>query len=461
MIGLSLYNNQITNFLHSFCKHCGTLDYLYLHGNSIPSIPADIGFPEVNVLRILHFSSNQIEEIPECIFKNLSRLSIFYINSNKLVRLPNDTCLPCDNNVMATLHFQHNKIPYIPKGFIKCMNHLNYLNIYGNRLKYTIPPEEYPVPNRLQHIHQPYNLISGSLRENFLCVINMEYLTSVQLYNNKISGVPNNTGLTLQNMLTWLYLHNNLITFIPNSFFANMTVLKYLYLHSNLLISLPDFCTDNVLLPNLLYLHLHRTNVHIFPNISCFKETLIFFSIGANYLREIPITVFLYSNETIQTFQPMKLNIFQVHDNYIQNISTDIFKIMPYLTELAVYSQSLKYLADIGVFNSTLDKFMTSLPIQITSPAMFSMTKLTKIYYRRYYAEPFPIPMEFIRSLTALTLLELRDTHRTYVPDLRNHVQNHTGTLTVNLYSGMPLPVVPCCFHGIDVIFVKRVKGYI
>ena len=270
---------------------------------------------------------------------------------------------------------------------------------------YVIPVNIQNQIDNLSEINGRLNLNGQELRTGQLCKIlnaltdnQQNALTELYLYNNQLTSLPNSfgrlttlTGLSLGNnqltslpdsfgslsSLTNLYLHNNQLTALPDSF-GRLTALTELSLSENQLASLPDSLGR---LTALTELHLYENQLTSLPDWFGNLSALTRLDLEENQLTSIP----------------------------------DSFGRLTALTELRLDNNRLTSLPDsFGRFSALTwlrldNNQLTSLP-----HSFGNLTALTKLYL--YENQLTSLPDSF-GNLSALTKLELDGNQLTSLPD--------------------------------------------
>jgi len=246
IVGVYLYNEQLTGAIPSELGNLTNLENLLLSNNQLTSLPPEIG--NLTNLKQLRLDDNQFTSLPPEI-GNLTNLTRLEFHNNQLTSLPSEignltnlTRLPLYNNQLTSLppeignltnlgvlELYNNQLTSLPSK-IGNLTNVWTLELYNNQLT-SLPPE---IGNLTKLTRLPlYNNQLTSLPPE---IGNLTNLTSLSLYNNQLTSLPPEIG-NLTNLWT-LDLDNNQLTALPPEI-GNLTKLTRLDLHNNQLTSLP------------------------------------------------------------------------------------------------------------------------------------------------------------------------------------------------------------------------------
>lgn len=204
---LYLYNNQLSGGIPSSLSNLDNLLYLYLANNQLTgSIPPFLG--DMTSLVYLHLGSNKLSgEIPSSL-GNLNKLTHLYLNTNQLSgEIPSSFSGLTNLN---TLYLYTNKLSGEIPSSIGGLTKLQYVQIGGNQLIGNIP-SSFSGLTSMRLFYANSNLLSGDIPSvigswPLLYAFNVNYnkfkslpdeilnnpiLTSVSLYNNELTSIPN------------------------------------------------------------------------------------------------------------------------------------------------------------------------------------------------------------------------------------------------------------------------------
>ncbi|PIK57266.1 hypothetical protein BSL78_05836 [Apostichopus japonicus] len=159
---------------------------IYLSHNHITILPEMIFYSVKDTIEQIHLNRNNLFEIGEGTFSNLTKLSALFLGHNRLTDLsPN---LFMDLSALLLIHLNSNQLTRIPNGLFEPLHHLKILDLSSNSIV-DIYPWVFPFSsetinlanNRLQSIPRP--LSSESLME----------LSTLDIRINEISDATNVT----------------------------------------------------------------------------------------------------------------------------------------------------------------------------------------------------------------------------------------------------------------------------
>jgi Leucine-rich repeat (LRR) protein len=220
LIGLYLYDNQLTGSIPAELGNLTNLQWLQLEKNQLTgSIPAELG--NLTQLTVLNLYNNQLSGSIPAELGNLSSLLHLYLYNNQL-----SGSIPAElGNLTA----------------------LTQLFLYGNQLSGSIPAELGNLAN-LNYLYLDNNQLTGSIPAE-LGNLPLSVTGTIRLNNNQLSGsIPPELG-NLQTSIRRLYLNNNQLTGSIPAELGNLTELYSLYLNNNQLSggipsALDGFLTD-------------------------------------------------------------------------------------------------------------------------------------------------------------------------------------------------------------------------
>ncbi len=159
---------------------------------------------------------------------------------------------------------------------------------------------------------------------------NLTALTYLGLHTNQLTTLPDGVFDNLT-ALTYLGLHTNQLTTLPDGVFDNLTALTYLGLHTNQLTTLPDGVFDN--LTALTYLGLHTNQLTtlpdgVFDNLTALIELRLY----NNQLTTLPDGVFDNLTALIELY---------LHGNLLVSLEDDAFTSLTKLETLWIGENQL------------------------------------------------------------------------------------------------------------------------
>ncbi|MBN3326546.1 EPYC protein, partial [Atractosteus spatula] len=162
--------------------------HFYARYNKIKKINKS-DFAEMNKMKRIDLTSNQISEIDEDAFRSLPQLEELVVRENKIRQLPE---LP---STMTLIDVSHNKLGSngIKNEAFKDMHNLMYLYLTDNNLNH-IP---LPLPEPLRSLHLQNNNIQMMHEDTFCNLKNVNYIRKA-LEDVRLDGNPINLSRTPQ-----------------------------------------------------------------------------------------------------------------------------------------------------------------------------------------------------------------------------------------------------------------------
>ncbi|WP_430462213.1 COR domain-containing protein [Thalassolituus sp. LLYu03] len=184
-----------------------SLTRLHIIGSRISNIPQKI--KNLTNLRVVNFSSNSITHIPES-FSELLKIEHLSLSNNSLSEFP-AFILKSENSNIQLLDLKYNKIKDIPEEIEK-LKHLEILILSGNQIK--------ELPLSLSNLKELLILCldNNEIHEIGNSLKGIQNLIHLALNNNKLTDLKEK----LPNVNVTLNLHDNKLT-IPDPSFHELT----------------------------------------------------------------------------------------------------------------------------------------------------------------------------------------------------------------------------------------------
>lgn len=316
---LSMQHNSFLTFpsLSTFRK----LRKLNINYNRIKALPKNI-LMSVSQLEELELSYNLITEIPDGTFQNFVNLRKLNLRGNNLPQLSSDR-LRTSNAILEFLDVGNNEIFRITKmDFPRLIS----LSLDRNKLS-TLSPDNFDHLTNLKHLNLSGNRLERLFPDSF---IKINGLLNLDLSHNLLTYITPQKFLNL----TVLYLNNNRLKELRESYFKNMNNLKSLYLAHNGMSEIEKGTFDN--LPLLTYLDLCNNELtsfrsEIFRNVNSLEDL----NLSNNYI------TYLYPNSfRIHT----KLKRINLDSNRLSFLPTEILSSLDSLQHVTLSRNSLKSL---------------------------------------------------------------------------------------------------------------------
>ncbi|XP_028981782.1 chaoptin-like [Diachasma alloeum] len=356
---LDLSHNEITEMPSGVFDMLASLATLDLSWNKLIKLPqylfvarSDRGFVGNSMnLERLNLSHNELSEIPQRVFQNLTSLVVLKLDNNKLLDIP-DLCnlkklrevnlsgnafydinqqTFCNLTNLKYIDLSHNEIADIRHGVFDTLAPLTTLDLSWNKIKklrrnwFNPGSDQVPVehPMNLEYLDLSNNNMRKIPRWAFQ---NVTSLVILKLNNNVLKDIPN--LCSLKKMEEFNFSHNDLQNISQNTFcdllnlrhidlahnqinkitpevvdiqrvsrsdqtpFANLTNLEYLDISNNNLSRIPRQAFEN--LTSLLILKLGNNELKNIPRL-CHLRKLEKLNLSGNALHDISQRTFCNS----------------------------------------------------------------------------------------------------------------------------------------------------------------------
>ncbi|KAF2893558.1 hypothetical protein ILUMI_12612, partial [Ignelater luminosus] len=352
---IRLIDNNIEEIENNAFEGCKELNYLFLQGNKIKTLPDKLG--DEIALQYFDLSRNEIDSIKPKWFRGLTNVTTLYLRRNKLQGLYEGSFRELSN--LTSLHVRDNNLAVIENGAFeglislkilflsrnqlvslgdKCfhdISNLGYLDLEENKIE-DLPSTVFKGLYSLTELSLKKNLITKIDSQLFQGLFSLEQLF---LTDNKINILEDNCFKDL-NKLTFLVLANNSLTIITPSTFAGLVNLQNLYLSNNQIKHLQaEAFSNNTQLTNLF---LEENNlIQIEPNTFRTANKLLRIHLSKNKINKL-------EKNSLNGLEA--LNYLLLNDNQIETLSTDTFEHLHNLQSLEIRNNTIEYLSS-GIFS--------------------------------------------------------------------------------------------------------------
>lgn len=226
---VDLCNNKITSVNTDDFKYNPRLRSLNLSNNNISHL-SDDAFKNVPNLDVLNLANNQITSLNSAIFQSLHKLQELHLNENNLAILPEDIFEGL--NETKEMDLSGNDLQQIPVDIFSKLLHLEKLNVTNNFIINIINNSIITINNSLRTLDVSNNMLEvfPYLQSSSLQILDLSGNRLQRFKRDHFSSLPN---------LTELNLNRNAITFIDTPVFSHLGSLQILRMTN---------------LPNLTYL---------------------------------------------------------------------------------------------------------------------------------------------------------------------------------------------------------------
>ncbi len=208
------------------------LRQLWLSNNELAELPNGI-FAGLNELRHLYLNRNRLTELPDGLLSGLSRLETFAVAGNQLTRAQPD--LFSGLSRLEGVWLNRNELGELPAGLFLNLHNLEGVHLWENQLD-ALPEGIFAGLNNLRILALGNNRLTELNPGVFADLDDVEQL---DLLRNRLTGLPPDVFANLGN-LKLLLLGGNRLTELPPEVFADIRGIETLHLHGNRLEHLPD-----------------------------------------------------------------------------------------------------------------------------------------------------------------------------------------------------------------------------
>ncbi|XP_038058801.1 leucine-rich repeat-containing G-protein coupled receptor 5-like [Patiria miniata] len=230
---LILIGNRLSTLDKNVFRGLRNLDTLNLKLNRFQQVPRKaFRNDDLANLRKLHLDSNWIRDVPADAFMNLTALHHLNLDHNQLSEVPTAALHHLSN--LRILHLEYNSIPVVPDHAFAENSHLMELILRHNKITHLSAHAFAGLPN-LWVLEFLGNSITSIAHTAFRNLPALQNLIISEVKN--LSVFPDLTGTT---SLEHLGIERCSLRAIPANFCDNMTGLTSLNLHNNLIEGLPS-----------------------------------------------------------------------------------------------------------------------------------------------------------------------------------------------------------------------------
>ena len=213
-------------FTTTYCDRFKNLENITFVDAKIAHL-SPTGFRSCVKLEILNLDYNEIREIPENLLAENRHLKSFYISSNQLTTLHENTFKA--QHELRRLDLSVNRINHLPRNVFKQLTKLDTLSLGSNQLT-TLDHAWFQPLKNLATLHFYANGIS-ELPRNIFSYNNKLWILALEF--NKLSEIRRNSFGNLQD-LERVYLNNNQISAIDGDFIDSLGSIREIDMRSNL-----------------------------------------------------------------------------------------------------------------------------------------------------------------------------------------------------------------------------------
>ncbi|TGG91606.1 MAG: hypothetical protein ERJ67_07770, partial [Aphanocapsa feldmannii 277cV] len=214
-------------------------------------------FKGLSKISLIYLNGNRLSTLPEGVFDGLPNLRVIDLNDNRITSLPENVF--AGRSQLRLIYLQRNKLRTLPVNIFDRLSNLKRIWLEGNNLR-SLPQGVFDGLSELTHLYLHDNSL-GSLPDYIFDELSdLKYL---YLQRNDLRSLPENVFAGLSD-LTHLYLNgNNGLRNLPENVFSGLSKLRELNMGTSDLRSLPENIFTG--LSNLRFLHLNWLKVKSLP----------------------------------------------------------------------------------------------------------------------------------------------------------------------------------------------------
>ena len=302
---LFLQNNQISQVHDGALRGLANLKSLDLSGNEIVALPASL-FEDTPQLQQLKLDSNQLSVISSRLFHPLTSLIILDLSQN-ILKTRCETCITKRSfkglERLVVLNLAGNKLSQLQHAMFEDLRNLQSLDISGNSIE-VIPTDAFQGLGNLYSLQISKNKINAL---NLGSLGGMQRLTSLDLQNNSIVNVHKGAFQNLT-YLQDLNLFKNHLLEIPEAV-QSLSALKTIDLGNNKISSIDN--NTLIGLTSLIGLKMDHNRVSLLsPAALAILPNLQILNLGGNRIREVERGSFTQNKK----LQAVRLDANQISD---------------------------------------------------------------------------------------------------------------------------------------------------
>ncbi|XP_054716428.1 chaoptin-like [Uloborus diversus] len=308
---LFLQDNRLESFSFEMIQGETPPLYLNLSNNAIKYLAnVNDSMPTYAKVRILDLTCNQISVIPDCFFETISRYLLhLFLSNNFISALP-----PVELSSLQVLHLSFNDFRSLNSSDLVCCPNVQILKLDHNNISY-VDADTFRHMKHLRILDLSYNAIS-EVDENIFSSTSLERLN---FSKNYFTQTPTRSLASVRDTLRHLDLSLNLIENISVDSFSRLNKLQALNLSSNHISFLHEKSFHH--LNNLLELDLSHNPLKAIANDEPFSSLTTLSSLHMRNTSLISIT----------SLPLPQLKYLDLKDNYIYNLSQEVFSITDHI----------------------------------------------------------------------------------------------------------------------------------
>ena len=221
---LTLSNNQLVEIPQYAFIDLSTVHHINLRDNKLRHV-AENAFLSLRVLHTLDIGENNLVEIPDLLLQTLDSLVKLDLDNNNLGAV-NGLNMP-SNNKLVEVNLQYNSISTVTQ-ICGNMHLIERMFLTNNKLEH-LNASTFTTCPKLERLNLDFNKITSINDDTFS---KMPALVYLDLSNNLLRSVNSQIFKSLTN-ITFLYLQNNQILSLHGMPFVNNVALRYLDLSHN------------------------------------------------------------------------------------------------------------------------------------------------------------------------------------------------------------------------------------
>lgn len=219
------YQKQVTEIAPNTLDKYTNLEEIFMGTNQIEEIPEDL-FRFNTKLRSINFNTNHLKVLHKYTFRGLTELTTVILYTNRITAIHLDTFR--DQPKLTELQLNINYIESLEENTFRQLRALKTLHLDRNRLN-EIPEDMLRFNTQLQRLQLHTNSLKIFRKNTLRGLINLKYLA---LEYNEITELHPDTFID-NIQLASLFLYQNHLTYIPEGTLEHLTQLRLLWFALN------------------------------------------------------------------------------------------------------------------------------------------------------------------------------------------------------------------------------------
>lgn len=212
-------NQTIPVITPIFCNQFPNLERIDIFKSKVEVIDQD-SFRNCKNLERLLLSTNNLQEIPENLLTENTKIEMIRFNKNQLTTLPEDSFATLKE--LKLLYLYDNKIKFLPKNIFKFNILLRSLHLSGNQLT-TFDSTLFQNLRNLERLSMHDNQLVDLPKDAF---VNLQNLSIIWMSNNNLTAIHGDS-FGVNQKFEQLYVEHNKINAIDETMINNTAIHKF------------------------------------------------------------------------------------------------------------------------------------------------------------------------------------------------------------------------------------------